>query len=199
MFKKLLLLLTLSVGFVFGQSGTLTDSVYWASKPPQVAALQSLVTPAGFPDIAARDAQGQVLAAQGFIIDRQIDIWGWDPVLVMGARAGYGYTWCPNAYQANDPNILDYLNPALMWSGAIPVSTDARNYPAFTPPAPPTPVSASPVGTLNAGMYSVNLAVAQVNGVLLFKDGQTYMDNTGTYTFHDQPGMFGPMLWWTKN
>lgn len=36
---------------------------------------------------------GRFLAFQGFPVDVQIDIWGWDPVKTMRLRAGYGYTW----------------------------------------------------------------------------------------------------------
>lgn len=197
--KKILVLLLMSLGlFAQPPQPTLTDPIYWASKNPQVASLQSLKTAEGLPNIGARESLASQLESQGLIIDRQIDIWGWDPVLVMGERASHGFLWGPNATQPNAPSLLDYLDLSKRWPNSIKYSLDAGDYPPFAP-AVITPISTSPVGTYNGGVYSVNLSVAQVHGVLLYRDGQAYTDNNGTYIFHNQPGMFGPMLWWTRS
>ena len=154
-------------------SNTLTDKIYWDSKDPRIVALADIADP------DARVSAAVVLDKTGLVIDRQIDLWRWQPSLVMALRKADGYPWSPNAFQ---PNLLnpfklvsgpstDMTQP---WPRSIKVSTDAADYPAFAPPPPPLPVSNSPIGALNGDLYEVNIAVAQIAGQYLFKDGQTY-------------------------
>jgi hypothetical protein len=69
---------------------------YWAEQPPAVQALQNL--PVG----PARDALAQSLAGQGYLIDNQIMVQGWDPQTTMMLRQDYGYSSVP-AYGQTDP------------------------------------------------------------------------------------------------
>jgi hypothetical protein len=172
----------------------ITSQDYFNSKDPRIVALQSL------PDMAAKISEAATLDANGtgLIIDWAIDIWGWDPVLVMGARKAYGYTWCPAGFQPNPP-LADLADPSKAWPRSIKVSVDLADYPPFAPPPPALPVNTSPIGTLNGDAYSVNIPAAQIHGQWLYRDGQPYTDTTGTYIFHNVPGMFGAMVSWTKN
>jgi len=176
-----------------------TDQDYFNSKDGRIVELQKLVTPTGAPDIDARVAAAAALDANGtgLIIDWAIDVWGWDPVLVMGARQMYGYKWCPSGFQPNPP-LADLADPTKAYPRSIKVSTALADYPPFVPPAPPPLPNTSPIGPRNGDVYSVNITVAQVAGQWLFKDGQTYTDSTGSYVFHNVPGMFGAMVSWTK-
>lgn len=181
---------------------TLTNEIYRASKDPRVNALQDIKSVDGLPDIDQRLQAASRLDKEGLIIDMQIDIWGWDPVKVMAVRESVGYPWGPNAFQPNLTNPFKllggpYTDMSQPWPRSIKVSTDAKDYPAFAPPPPPVPVSASPIGQKNGDSYFVNQAVAQVSGQWLFKDGQEYVEGGKTYIFHNQPGMFGPMVSWT--
>ena len=49
--------------------------------------------------IADALAQGGGLAQSGLVIDRQIDIMGYDAYETMLTRRLYGYTWVPSAFQ----------------------------------------------------------------------------------------------------
>jgi hypothetical protein len=70
---------------------TAFDKAYWASEPPELQALPAIA------DFTQRTTRASVLAAQGFIVDVPIMVWGWDPYLVMTMRENYGYTWVPSA------------------------------------------------------------------------------------------------------
>lgn len=189
--KKLLLLLVLCLAPVFGQDGTLTDDIYWASKDPRIAALQMLP-----PNSDERNSAAQALDKAGLIIDRAIDIWGWDPTQVMVIRKAYGYPWAPNAFQ---PNFVDPLHLGLVpqgqqptdmtkpWPRSIKVSTDAKDYPAFAPPPPPQPVYDGVTYGFDdkTGTYNVNpAAVTGPDGKWIFAEGQTLLYKEQKVTFH---------------
>ena len=125
-----------------------------------------------------------MLFTEGFSPDRAIWIEGWAPARTMEIRQAYGYSSFPNAY-ATTPLIA--------------VSTDAKDYPVFVAPPPPFVPSTSPIGAESSGQFSVNPLGAEVNGKLMFKDGDKYTESTGTYTFHLFPGMFGAVRYWTKD
>lgn len=161
----------------------LTDDIYKASKDPRVIALLQIT------DVNQREAQAQSLDAAGLVIDREIDIWGWDPVKVMAIRAADGYPWVPNAFQANlqDPfNLLggDHTDMSKPWPRSIKVSLDSSDYPSVAVAPPPLPAT-RPVGALiGNGIYAANLAACFVNGGWLFNDGQQYAQDGVTYFFH---------------
>jgi hypothetical protein len=85
---------------------------YWAEQPVAVQALQNM--PVG----PARDALAQSLAGQGYLIDNQIMVQGWDPQTTMMLRQDYGYTSVP-AYGQTDPLTGGSGNSA----ESIPVTT----------------------------------------------------------------------------
>src|SRR5580700_10805393 len=116
---------------------TAFDKAYWASQPPELQALPAIA------DLGQRCTRAAALAAQGFVVDVPIMVWGWDPYLVMTMRANYGYTWVPSALQPNiavapgvtQPGTASY-DPAHPPAGSIRVSTNIADYPPFNPPAP---------------------------------------------------------------
>jgi hypothetical protein len=98
---------------------------YWAAQPPAVQALRNM------PDGEAKNELALKLANQGYSIDTQIMVWGWDPQMTMTVRENQGYSWVPSYGQANisvgpglsmpdDPNTYSPGNPP---AGAIQVST----------------------------------------------------------------------------
>lgn len=98
---------------------------YWAAQPTAVQALRDM------PDGAAKDQLALKLANQGYSIDTQIMVWGWDPQMTMTVRANQGYSWVPSYGQSNiavgpglsmpgNPNSYSPGNPP---AGAIEVST----------------------------------------------------------------------------
>jgi hypothetical protein len=98
---------------------------YWNAQPPAVQALRDM------PDGEAKDKLALNLANQGYSIDTQIMVWGWDPQMTMTVRANQGYSWVPSYGQANipvgpglsmpdDPSMYSPGNPP---PGAIQVST----------------------------------------------------------------------------
>lgn len=176
----------------------LTDAIYDASRDPRILAIKKLVKSDGTPDYDARNAAAFTLDANGsgLILDREIDIFGFSPALVMGVRQQYGYAWLPNAFQPNVP-LGDLGDLRKMFPRGIRVSTDAADYRPFAPPVPAPPVSSSPVGQRNGDLFEVNLVAAQIHGKWLFDDGEEYPEGGTTYVFHKVPGMFGSSVWWT--
>jgi hypothetical protein len=71
---------------------------YWAQQPAAVRVLRDM------PDSAAKDALAQKLSNEGYAIDNQIMVMGWDPQTTMMLRQDYGYTSVPSYGQAFDPS-----------------------------------------------------------------------------------------------
>jgi hypothetical protein len=98
---------------------------YWNAQPAAVQALR------GMPDGAAKEKLALNLANQGYSIDTQIMVWGWDPQMTMQVRESQGYSWVPSYGQSNvpvGPGISDpydpiSYNPASPPPGSIKVST----------------------------------------------------------------------------
>jgi hypothetical protein len=154
----------------------LNDDIYWASKSPEVNALRSLA-----PD--AREAPASELAAKGVLIDRCIDIWGWDPTKVMAYRVSLGVT-----------SQLTAFAPLK----SIKVSIDAADYPPFSPAPPPLP-KVEPVGAYTGnGLYQATSACFDGNGHLMFSDGQPYTQDGVTYIFHVTQFWGMPSINWSK-
>ena len=65
------------------------------------AASAGAAAPVIMADFEARVALGQQLAKQGYTIDPQIMIYGWNPYQVMKNRQDAGYTWVPSFSQAS--------------------------------------------------------------------------------------------------
>lgn len=104
----------------------MTESqAYWAAQPPAVQVLQNM------PDSPAKDQLALSLANQGYSIDTQIMVWGWDPQATMAARQEEGYSWVPSYGQSpilvapgvSDPFATSSYNPASPPAGSIQVST----------------------------------------------------------------------------
>lgn len=89
---------------------------YWAEQPPAVQALRNM------PDGPAKDQLATSLSNQGYAIDNQIMVMGWDPQTTMMLRQDYGYSWVPSYGQAN-PLAAGGSNPASAPAGSVEVST----------------------------------------------------------------------------
>jgi hypothetical protein len=98
---------------------------YWSAQPAAVQALRNM------PDGEAKDQLALKLANEGYSIDTQIMVWGWDPQMTMTIRENQGYSWVPSYGEANIPvgpglsmpdNPTNY-NPAAPPAGSIQVST----------------------------------------------------------------------------
>lgn len=170
------------------------DAAYEASLPPQVAALAQIA------DLLARETEAAMLATQGFTIDVPIQVWGWDPYLVMTYRKQYGYTWVPSALQANisiapgvsQPGTTPY-DPNHPPSGSIKVSTNPADFPPFDPPTVTVP---APV-TDPVGLQSVaNLYLTVVGDTT--PDGGQFIDSRGTFVKHITVTPFGRSQYWEK-
>lgn len=118
-----------------------TADQYWAHQDPQVRALRTMHDP-------ELSTKAHELADAGELIDVPIMVWQWDPFLVMSLRAMQNLTWVPSANQeplnlAGDALMFGFAgrhyDPATPPPGSIKVSVDSIDYPAFDPPAPPTP------------------------------------------------------------
>ena len=173
----------------------LTDAVYWAAKDSRIHDLQKLVTPDGLPDQAGRQSAAAALDAAGLVIDRQIDIWGWDPVLVMNMRGAYGFAWAPNAFQPNfasgNATPTDMSKP---WPRSIRTSTLASDYPPIQPPAPVAAPSDGVTWYFDAasGTYQVlAAAVTGPDGKYIYAEGQQLLYAGQTVYFHVSYGIFG--------
>ena len=102
---------------------------YWNAQPAPVQALRNM------PDGAAKDQLALSLANQGYSIDTQIMVWGWDPQMTMTIRENQGYSWVPSYGQANIPvgpglsmpDTPTSYNPGNPPEGAIQVSTAFAN------------------------------------------------------------------------
>lgn len=101
-----------------------TDA-YWALQPKEVQALKNLQ------GLEQRAAKAKELMQQGYAVDHEIMVLGYDPYMTMKTRQELGYTWVPAMGQANIP-----LGPGLSYPG-LP-SYDPRN-----PPPGSIPVSIS--------------------------------------------------------
>jgi hypothetical protein len=98
---------------------------YWSAQPAAVQTLKDIRDP------AEREARGLALANQGYAIDYQIMVAGWDPLNTMSIRKFYGYTWVPSMLQPPIPVMpgvhfanLPVYDPNSPPSGSIKVSTD---------------------------------------------------------------------------
>jgi hypothetical protein len=98
---------------------------YWAAQPKEVQVLRTIQ------DWDERGQMGQKLAQQGFAIDPNIMLHGWDPYMTMKIRQGEGYTWIPAVGQdgipvspgLNFPGLPSY-DPSNPPPGSIRVTTD---------------------------------------------------------------------------
>lgn len=136
------------------------NKVYWASKTPEVLALNNLE-----PFSPARIAKAVELAKSGVKIDMVVDAWGSQPWYAMKNRIMYGYTWVPSILQepvcsapgVDFPGCTRYnaANPPV---GSIKVSVDPKDYPPavveVTPPPVVTSVPSEPNWTLQAGGWA---------------------------------------------
>jgi len=101
---------------------------YWAAQPSAVQIMRNI------PDLGGRSAMAQTLADQGYKIDTQIMVWGWDPMKTMAARQMYGYAWAPSWGQKEVPIQND---PSAGPPGSIAVNTDFAKGLGITDPWAP--------------------------------------------------------------
>lgn len=114
------------------------DAAYWASKSPEVRKLGTFDI-SDWAGMYHASVLADQLASQGFQIDTPIMVWQWDPGKIMAQRIAYGYTWVPSAKGSNvqgtpgntNPNVKVPYDPTVVPAGAIKVSLDLDDYPAF--------------------------------------------------------------------
>jgi hypothetical protein len=182
------------------------DPVYWAHQPPAVAALAKMAGDWTNPVAGGRTATAVALATEGYTIDGDIDVYGWDPYTVMYERSIAGYTWVPSLLQ---PNLLvapgltyngQQYNPAAPPAGSIKVSLSLSDYPPFAPP-PATPAVAVPQSCVGAALgagyygapyYATVQACALTNGAIYTADPRGY------FAFHVTATPFGSSVWFTS-
>jgi hypothetical protein len=177
---------------------TLTDEIYKASRDPRIVALSQII------DVGQKESIASDLNDAGLIIDRPIDIWGWDPVFTMVYRQQLGYPWVPNAFQPSLVNPFKLgsgpsTDMSKQWPRSITVSTDADNYPPHDPAliAPKRPmVTDAPTGQ---GGFQLNTDLVTENGKWLFQNGQSFTDpfDGKKWVFHSMSTPFGPQVFAT--
>jgi hypothetical protein len=165
---------------------TAFDKAYWAAQPAELQALPAIE------DVNQRNLRAAALAAQGFIVDVPIMVWGWDPYLVMTMRSNYGYTWVPSALQ---PNITaPSYDPAHPPAGSIKVSLKTADFPPVEPPAatPQPAAHGDPVGVQSIGAYYLSLPGDN------YPDGAKFTDSRGTFLKHVTFSGAGRTNYWEK-
>lgn len=168
---------------------TLTNKGYWDSKQQPIRDLQKIETGDAQADMESREKIAKELDAQGYVIDRAIDINGFDPVRVMADRYSLGLPWVPSAFQGVliNPYKLGTQVPTDMskpWDRSIKVSLDAADYPSLVDAPPPLP-PVKPVGALiGNGIYAANIEACWSNGRPLFADGQHFTQDGVEHVFH---------------
>jgi hypothetical protein len=149
------------------------DAAYWAHQNPAVA------VPCQH---GCSASVAMTLANQGLQVDVPIDVWNWDPYLVMTLRGSFGYTWVPAAGQAPvtvAPGLTgagQAYDPSAPPTGSIMVSVNLADYPPFNPPTPVVAAAAQPlVGGLEFGcIYYAFDKSAVPNGATVAQNGQTF-------------------------
>lgn len=106
---------------------------YLGSLPPAIAGMMQLGT------IAARSSQAAMLAPYGYIIDVPIQVWLWDPFLVMTLRQQYGYATVPDA--SGTKQIKVSVNPLDFPAYELPPVANIPLPAAGFPPPPPGKVA----------------------------------------------------------
>jgi len=102
---------------------------YWNAQPSAVQVLRNMDPGPEKYNVATQ------LAAQGYSIDTQIMLWGWDPQMTMTIRQEYGYTWVPSWGQpaittapgVSDPFATGNYNADAPPPGSIKVTTAFAN------------------------------------------------------------------------
>lgn len=179
------------------------DKAWEAAQPPAILNLMSY--PQGS---TQRIQQAETLASQGYTIDVQIMVWGWDPATTMLLRKMYGYTWVPSLGQAGvalapglfEPGQVPY-NPDVIPPGSILVITDPALLVPFATPAtqttgvaPCNPVGPLAVGALN--MYTGAACDQYPNGATTGLNGIP-SDPRGIFVKNVTMTPFGPSGYWT--
>ncbi len=180
-------------------------ATYIRSKPPAVRALWP-VDAQGFDDAARQVIVGRLLT-EGYQLDEQIDVWGWDPLTTMLVRMNNRMTWVPiaqNGATIDSPIAGGFSGPVPV-TGAIKVSVDLADYPPFPDPPPdapplipPTPKVANPVGAFTGIPNTYRCAFAQ-DGYGLTDEVTNVLPNLPVGTFTKTALMAGMMICWVKS
>ncbi|HKT90109.1 MAG TPA: hypothetical protein VJQ59_16810 [Candidatus Sulfotelmatobacter sp.] len=188
----------------------ITEDQYWLAQPPAVRALRNMST-----NDPGRGILAAQLAKQGFAIDAAIMVNGWSADVVMRVRVADGITWVPRVGMQNiqpylvgaqqpNPPYAPY-DPAHPPAGAIMVSDDPKDYPAFDPPPPqvPQPPATNMVGAFmfsdaNGKKYydrgPASMKDSKTPGVV---DGQVVEQDGSSYTAHVVQSMMGLEVFFT--
>jgi hypothetical protein len=189
------------------------DPIYRAHQPPAVRELMDIE------DYVARQSRGIELATKGFLIDREIMVYGWDSFLEMQQRLIFGFSWVPSLLGQQvtiAPGLgslpgLPAYDPKAMPRDGIKCSleigdgsTTFGDYPPLDPPPQPaTPPSTSAVGISEGfgftGMGTMEFfsAISSIVIALGLHDGSTYDEpdqpgrpSRGKFLLHESPNAF---------
>jgi len=148
----------------------------------------------------------QALATSGVVVDVPVMVWAWDPYFTMLLRAQEGYAWVPSALQPpvqaapgiNFPGAAPY-NASAPPNGAIPVSLNLTDYPAFAAPQPAPAPPTDPIGPLsNAALNLYDQAPGVTySGAMYTATEATAVHPAGNYQKIQQQTMIGiPITYW---
>lgn len=166
---------------------TAFDAAYKAHQPPAIRALIDS------PDLAARQTKALDVASQGYLIDYDIMVWGWDPFVVMTFRKQLGLTWDSSMFQLAVGDSRGYALPGVTplpgqiqydpknppAGSIVPISNDPADFPPYVgaepAPAQPPPPPADYVGDPNPFVdqpthYSVIPGDPTPDGVIVVND-----------------------------
>lgn len=173
------------------QERTTFNQAYWLSKPPAVRSLRDM--PLGLPE---RANEGVRLAHLGYIVDRLIDVDGAEPYATMRAREEFGMTWSPSLLMQSVVLVGPTANyaPSPAPAGSVVVSSDAKNYPPYEVPAPPSPIDPPKVPVWRHNIGSLWFAAVGDKSA----NGTQYKDERGTFVKRVIPSPFGEWAYWEK-
>jgi hypothetical protein len=169
------------------------NELYWLAQPPDVRALKDM------PFGQERTGAAIKLAQEGHSIDVMIGVYGYTPWGAMSSRQMNGFKWAPALLQdlhvVQAPLYPWELGPgSTMPKGAILISLEGADYPAFDPPVVdpgvvlfPNPVGPCVWGNVYSGNFGDNWLV-----------GGKFTDARGTFEKKSAPSMFGTKMWWEK-
>lgn len=110
------------------------NRMYKESRPPEVRALYAMTTPETA--LEPRLNAAIELAARGFLICHPIEVQGCDPYTTMINASRWGFTSIPSLFMPPIGNETMGMYRNGVPPGAVKVSLDPTDYPAFDLPAP---------------------------------------------------------------
>jgi len=175
------------------------NAAYWASKPPEVRALDRMESFS-----SERSAKALELAQAGHIIDTEIEAIGFgNPFDTMRYREMYGWKWYPSLIMSHYlppgtvvpvevPGYKPYTDAAP--EGAVKVSTNIADYPPYEKPVPVVVPDLPLVG----GLMIADLFLGGPGDSQSIPSGYESTDSRGTFVKVVIANPFGGARYWKK-